>query len=279
MIQNERVDRFLLRYFPELPEKWLRAVFAHRDVLLDGKRVDRDVRVFPGQEIWVYYPENQLISPLEIIYEDENVLLVNKRAGISVEPDSGGGLSLTDLCAAHALSEHPDAFSPQPCHRLDNKTSGLCLFAKNKNALETLQDVFRTRTLEKTYECLVRGLPKPPAAECRAYLVKDARRSRVQIYDHPVHGSRVIVTQYQTLSAGPISRLQVHPITGRTHQIRAHLSALGHPILGDDLYGDRGFNRLNKVRSLRLCAVSLCLDTGGRLPALDGVSFRIRAPF
>ena len=89
----------------------------------------------------------------------------------------------------------------------------------------------------------------------------------------------MIVTAYETLEAGPVSRLRVHLVTGRTHQIRAHLAALGHPILGDDVYGDRMWNRERKTRALRLCAVSLRLDTGGALPGLDGREFRIRAPF
>ena len=166
---------------------------------------------------------------------------------------------------------------PAACHRLDNQTSGLCLFAKNARAMELLQEVFRRREMEKYYECLVRGIPKPAAAECRAYLVKDAKAGRVQVVDHPLPGARLIRTAYETLEAGPVSRLRVHLLTGRTHQIRAHLAALGHPILGDDVYGDRRWNREMKTRALRLCAVSLRLDTGGgSCRSWTGRNFRIR---
>ena len=120
---------------------------------------------------------------------------------------------------------------------------------------------------------------KPPAAVCKAWLLKNAREACVRVTDHPVPGARPIVTGYETLESGPVSRLKVHLITGRTHQIRAHLAALGHPILGDDLYGDRALNRARKVRSLRLCAVSLRLDTRGQLPALDDRLFEITPPF
>ena len=274
-----RADRFLQRYFPDLPEPAAREAFAKRDVRLDGKRILRDTRLETGQELTVYYAENRLASPLKIVYEDEDVLLVNKRAGISVEADGGGGLSLSELCALHVRSQTPDAIPPFPCHRLDHRTSGLCLFAKNEKARDILLNVFRSRSMEKYYECLVRGMPKPPAAECRAYLKKDARRAVVSVHDHPVPGGKLIITGYETLLSGPVSRLRVHLITGRTHQIRAHLAALGHPILGDDLYGDREFNRARKIRGLRLCAVSLKLDTGGRLPRLDGVCFSVPAPF
>ncbi len=274
-----RADVFLYRYLPELPEHVVRACFTRKDVRVNGLRIPRDTRLLSGQEIRVYYSESETVQPLRVVYEDKDVLLVNKQAGISVESDSGGGLSLTDLCADHVRQGLEDVFLPQPCHRLDNKTSGLCLFAKNQKALEILLDIFRRRAMHKEYECLVRGIPKPPKAICRAWLYKDAGKAKVKVYDHPVPGAREIVTGYDTLAGGSVSRLRVHLITGRTHQIRAHLSALGHPILGDDLYGDRTLNRSRKVRTLCLCAVFLQLDTGGRLPALDGKCFSVPAPF
>ena len=272
----------LREFLPDLPESLIRKVFSDRDVKLDGQRVTRDTPVTPGQVLKVYLPGNTAAPdavPLNIVYEDEDVLLVNKRAGISVEPDARGGTTLTDLCAQYVAAKDPAAFPPAACHRLDNKTCGLCLFAKNAVSLEILQDVFRRRTLDKTYICLVRGIMKPSRAVCSAWLVKDPLHAEVKILDHPAEGARPITTGYETLESGPVSRLRVHLVTGRTHQIRAHLAALGHPVLGDDVYGDRGLNRREKARSLKLCAVSLRLDTGGRLPRLDGREFTIDPPF
>ena len=278
--EGERVDRLIARNFPELPERSVRAAFLRRDVKLDGRRVSREEKARAGQEIRIYLTEDAEDQPLlRIVYEDTDALLVNKPAGISVEPDRKGGVTLTDLCVHHVREADPGAEAPAACHRLDHQTSGLCLFAKNAEALETLQEVFRARRLEKTYECLVRGIPKPPAAECRAYLIKDAKAGRVRVLDHPAPEGKVILTAYETLEAGPVSRLRVRLLTGRTHQIRAHLAALGHPILGDDVYGDRGWNREKKTRMLKLCAVSLRMDTGGALPGLDGREFRIDPPF
>ena len=277
--EEERADRLIRRYFPELPERCVRAAFLHRDVKLDGRRISRDTCVHTGQEIMIYLPEGEETAPLEVVYEDEHVLLVNKRAGISVEPDDKGGVTLTELCARYIQEREAGSLPPAACHRLDNQTSGLCLFARTPEDLEILQQVFRDRTMTKEYECLVRGIPKPPKAECRAYLIKDARAARVRVTDRPERGARQIITAYETVEAGAVSRLRVHPITGRTHQIRAHLAALGHPVLGDDLYGDRSFNRDRKTRTLRLCAVSLILDTQGKLPELDGKEFRIKANF
>jgi 23S rRNA pseudouridine955/2504/2580 synthase len=291
--EGMKTGLFLRRLFPSLPESVLRKIFAARDVKLDGVRADRDTPVYAGQTLSVFLPASHEESPtLRVIYEDEDVLLVNKPAGISVESDEPGTLSLTDLCRLHTNSRpssvtdsdrenagDPGAAFPQPVHRLDNKTCGLCLFAKNERAHTVLLEAFKQRTVEKYYICLVRGIPKPPAATCSAFLLKDAARGVVQILDQNRPGARPITTGYETLSAGPVSRLRVHLITGRTHQIRAHLAALGHPVLGDDLYGDRSFNRLQKSRSLKLCAAELTLHTEGQLPNLDGKTFKINPPF
>ena len=272
-----RADAFLRLTLPDLPESVLRRVFAAKDVRLDGQRISRESPVSAGAQFSVFLPDSASPESLSVVYEDQDVLLVNKRAGLCVEAD-GPGVSLAALCRQH-VGAPPDALFPAPCHRLDNQTCGLCLFAKNQPALDVLLTVFRERSLEKYYVCLVRGIMKPPAAVCKAWLLKNAREACVRVTDHPVPGARPIVTGYETLESGPVSRLKVHLITGRTHQIRAHLAALGHPILGDDLYGDRALNRARKVRSLRLCAVSLRLDTRGQLPALDGRLFEITPPF
>ena len=281
---GQRVSAFLRDAIPDLPESVIRRVFAARDVKLDNIRVSREEPVRSGQTVKIWLPDSCAhnpvsVSSLSVVYEDGDVLLINKRPGISVESDARGGVTLTDLCAKHTALNNPGGFPPAACHRLDNQTCGLCLFAKNPHSLEILRDVFRSRKLEKYYICLVRGIMKPPEAVCRAWLIKDARRAKVRITDRPVADSKPVITGYQTLESGPVSRLRVHLITGRTHQIRAHLAALGHPVLGDDLYGDRALNRREKARTLKLCAVSLKLDTGGRLPQLDGREFSVTPPF
>lgn len=276
--EGQRVDAAIRRFLPELSQPSVREAFARRDVKLNGRRVKPDVRVTAGQQVQVYCMERQIEMP-DVVYEDEDVLLINKRAGISVEPDAKGGTCLTQLAERYVLRQNPNAEMPVACHRLDNQTCGLTLFARNDRAAQILREAFRDRTMDKRYICLVRGQMKPPAATCRAYLLKDAEAAHVTIHDRAVPGARPIITAYETLEAGEISRLRVHLITGRTHQIRAHLAALGHPLLGDDVYGDRAFNRLHHARRLMLCAAELTLDTGGRLPQLDGHTFRVDCPF
>ncbi len=277
--EGKRADQIIYAFFPELSPEIIRDAFKRRDVKLDHIRISKDTRVCSGQILQIYFISSPEVLPLDIVWEDQDILLVNKQSGISVEPDSHGGLTLTDLCFRHVREQYSDAAPPAACHRLDNKTSGLCLFSKNEKAHRILLDVFRERSMEKEYECLVKGIMKPPKAVCKAWLVKDSERAKVSVFDSKVPGSKEIITAYDSLSSGPISRLSVHLITGRTHQIRAHLAALGHPILGDDLYGDREFNKSQKCRTLKLCAVSLSLDTHGKLPALDDICFRINAPF
>ncbi|MBP3638184.1 MAG: RluA family pseudouridine synthase [Clostridia bacterium] len=276
--EGQRIDACLRRFLPELPPHVLRQSFQRRDVKLDGKRVKPDVRVSEGQLVQVYCME-PAAPTVDVVYEDNDVLLINKRAGISVEPDEKGGASLIELAHKHLLLKDASALPPRPCHRLDNQTCGLTLLAKNDRAEEILLRAFRDRTMDKRYICLVRGMMKPPAATCKAYLLKDAQAARVTILDHPAPGAKSIATAYETLESGPVSRLKVHLLTGRTHQIRAHLAALGHPLLGDDVYGDRAFNRAQHARRLMLCAASLTLDTGGELPQLDGKTFTIDCPF
>ena len=272
------MDEVIRRYLPQLSTVSVREAFSHRDVKLDGKRVKQDARVHEGQLVQVYCME-AAPQELDVVYEDADVLIVNKRAGISVEPDEVGGVCLTELALRHVRQDDPQAAVPVACHRLDNPTCGITVLAKNGRAADILTRAFRERTMDKRYICLVHGTPKPPEATCRAWLIKDAQAARVTVLDREVRGAKPIVTAYETLEAGEISRLRVHLITGRTHQIRAHMAALGHPLLGDEIYGSHRLNRLHHARRLMLCAAELTLDTGGQLPALDGRTFRIRCPF
>ena len=277
--EGQRIDACIRRFLPEIHQRTVQQSFSRRDVKLDGKRVKPDLRVTAGQKVELFCME-QTAPLVDVVYEDDDVLLINKRAGVSVEPDEKGGVTLTELALKHVRQKNPEAWPPKACHRLDNQTCGLTLFAKNPQAEAILTRAFKERTMDKRYICLVRGMMKPPAAVCRAYLVKDAKAGRVTIHDDAVKNARPIITEYETIEAGPVSRLRVHLITGRTHQIRAHMAALGHPLLGDDVYGDRAFNRQQKVQGrLCLCAAQLTLDTAGELPQLDGKTFSVKCPF
>lgn len=268
-----RLDSYLAQALPLLPAHVLRDAFTARDVKMDGFRVQRDTPVRPGARVLVYTP----FSPqLPLVYEDENLLLINKPAGLSCDDDGRGGMTVLSLLAERAKG----AYLPRLCHRLDNPTCGLLLLCKNDVSEQTLLSAFRERRLTKVYQCLARGEMRPPAAVKEAFLIKDAAQARVRVVTHETPGAQRIATQYETMNFdGTLSRLRVTLLTGRTHQIRAHLSFLAHPILGDDKYGDRALNRRMKAATLKLCATELTLRAGGNLEYLDGRMFSIQPPF
>lgn len=271
--ENMRLERYAAQAFSLLPPHVLRDAFTRRDVKVNGKRANRDAPVVPGEVVQLYTG----FSPeLPVVYEDAHILLLNKPAGISCDADEWGGMTVLSLAEDRANGE----YRPRLCHRLDHPTCGLLLLCKDDESEGLLLDAFKNRALTKRYQCLVRGEMRPREAVKEAYLVKDAARAQVRVVTHETPGAVPIATQYETLNFdGEISRLRVTLLTGRTHQIRAHLSFLSHPILGDDKYGDRALNRRLKATGLRLCATELTLHAGGVLSYLEGKSFIIQPPF
>ena len=268
-----RLEAYLAKALPLLPPHVLRDAFAARDVKMNGVRVGRDTPALPGAQILVYTP---FVPELPIVYEDERLLIVNKPAGISADADGRGGMTVLSLLAERANGR----YTPRLLHRLDNPTCGLMLLAKDDESEQALLRAFRDRTLCKRYICLVRGEMRPPAAVKQAYLIKDAKRARVRVVTHETPGAVPIATQYEALSFdGTLSRLRVTLLTGKTHQIRAHMAFLSHPLLGDDQYGDRALNKRLKAGGLKLCATELPLYTDGALAYLNGRVFQIDAPF
>ena len=259
--------------FPLLPDHVIRDAFSARDIKMDGKRVKRDAEAVPGARIQVY---TDFSVDLPIVYEDDRILVINKPAAISCCDDDYGGMTVLSMLTERAKGE----YIPRLCHRLDHLTSGLLLLCKDDGAEEILLDMFKNRKLTKIYQCLVRGEMRPPADTKTAFLIKDAEKAAVRIVTHETPGALPIATQYETMEFdGTLSRLRVTLLTGRTHQIRAHMSFLSHPILGDDKYGDRELNKRLKAYRLKLCATELTLHPDGELAYLDGKHFEIKPPF
>ena len=271
--EGMRLDGYIALSMPLLPAYAVRDAFAKRDVKMDGKRCAAGTIVIPGAQVMLY---TDFAAELPVVYEDERVLLINKPAGISCDDDGRGGMTVLTVLKERANG----AYTPRLCHRLDNPTSGLLLLCKDGESEGLLLSAFRERRMEKIYQCLVRGEMRPPADTKEAFLLKDAERARVRIVTHETPGAVPIATRYETLAFdGTISRLRVTLLTGRTHQIRAHMAFLSHPILGDDKYGDRALNRRMKARTLKLCAVEMTFHAGGALSYLDGKTFSVNPPF
>lgn len=265
------------RMLPEVPEFALREAFQKRDVKVNGQRVGLDATVVPGAEVKIYTRDLQPKQPLiKSIYEDENVLVVFKPAGISCEPDAKGGKTLTQILHAQMPELNTE---PLLCHRLDNPTEGLIVLAKTAAVQEMLQQAFRDRQVHKEYTCMVLGTPDPAHAVLEHYLIKDAKRAKVRVTPHESHEAKKIVTEYTVTQKGECSRLRIQLHTGRTHQIRAHMAFIGHPLLGDDQYGDREANKHYKARKLMLCSSKLSFELEGVLSYLNQMNFSCQPSF
>ncbi|MBQ9196881.1 MAG: RluA family pseudouridine synthase [Clostridia bacterium] len=254
--------------FSLLPESVLRSAFSARDIKMNGVRCARETMVQPGAEVTVYTP---YYAAFPAVFENDRLLAMDKPAGISCDDDAYGSVTVLEWARMHAAG----AYEPRMCHRLDNKTSGLMLLAKDEAAEQALREMFAAHAGNKTYVCLVRGTPDPARAKRTAWLRKDARRSQVQVLPREVPGAKPIETAYEVLRPGPVSLLRITLLTGRTHQIRAHMAALGHPVLGDDQYGDRDFNKKWGNGALMLRSVGLTVQTQGKIPDADGIALRV----
>lgn len=219
-----------------------------------------------------------------IVYEDDDILVVNKPAGLLSQGDGSGARSLNDRLLAYAGEK--DGVKPAVCNRLDRNTSGLVLCGKTIRALQALTAAMKDRTAKKLYRALVWGRTKEEET-LRGYLAKDEKTNRVRVTERPADGARPIETRYRTLctweaGGAEISEIEVRLVTGRPHQIRAHMASIGHPLLGDAKYGSkesRVFSAARRISAQRLHAETLTLPPmEGALAHLAEKIFRAPLP-
>ena len=275
-----RLDSALLAQYPQLSPGRLHKYLRENKIKVDGKKLPLSARLPRGSTVRVFLPNLLLDKPdgplflsarpeLCAVYEDSDVLVADKPAGLPVTDEDG---RTADTLINRALL----------CHRLDTGTSGLVLIAKTQQAEALLLHLVKERMIEKKYLCVTYGHPSPAAATLRGYLQKDARQARVRILDTPAPGAKDIVTKYKTLAvSGRLALLEVELVTGRTHQIRAHLASIGCPILGDGKYGNNAANRELKLKYQALCAYSLHFPAllDGSCAALSGKTLYASRPW
>lgn len=226
---NKKLSDFLYNQFPFMKQNAFYRALRQKDIKINGKRINNDLPLKTDDQIDVFISDEYLLANtaiLNIVYEDDNILIINKPDGIEVT----GNNSLTSLC-----ENYIDGFV-KPCHRLDRNTSGIVLFAKNNESLQVLKDKFKNNEIDKFYKATVYGILSKKQDRLEAYLFKDRKKSFVYISDIPKSGYRKIITNYNVISEDKennISVLDIKLETGRTHQIRAHLAHIGHPIIGD----------------------------------------------
>ena len=242
----------------------IQKIIKSKSVKINGVRVGADMNVNTGDVVHVYLADREKDS-VEVVYRDDNILVVNKNAGIEVQGED----SLTER-----INNILTDTTAVPVHRLDRNTMGLVVYALNKTAETELLASFKDRDIDKTYNCIVVGAPQKPNAKLKAFLFKDAKKSLVYISDAPKKGFLPIETHYTLLKRlGELSLLEVKLITGRTHQIRAHLAHIRLPILGDGKYGLNKINRKYRVKTQLLCCTKVTFHfQQGALKYLDGKS-------
>jgi 23S rRNA pseudouridine1911/1915/1917 synthase len=241
---GERLDVFVARMLPALTRSRAQRLIAVGRVTVDGAPSRASHPLKAGQRVTVDVPPPDDAGakpeqiPLDVLYEDADLLAVNKPAGMTVHPSPGHASStLVNAILAHCddLSGIGGVMRPGIVHRLDRDTSGVILVAKNDAAHNALARQLKERRVGKVYLALVEGTPKPPRGVIDAPIARDPRnRQRMAI----VEGGRESVTAYEVVERfAHVSLVEARPKTGRTHQIRVHLAAIGHPIIGDRLYG------------------------------------------
>ena len=295
---GQRLDRFLAKAVPLLPASLAQKYIRLKRIKRNGARAQRDTRLEAGDRLQLYINDEFFDTPrednayltvaapkLNIVYEDENILLVDKRPGLAVHPHDGAeyGRTLIDQIQAYLYQKHEwrpreeNAFTPALCNRIDRNTGGIVIAAKTAEALRVMNQKIKDRELDKRYLAIVEGTPKPKEGSLKGYLFKDAVKNRVFVTDGPKPGAKTCQTNYRVLdSRNGLSLVECELITGRTHQIRAQFAHAGHPLLGDGKYGklDKRFDRTYQaLYSYKL--TFLFTTDAGSLSNLNGKSFQV----
>ena len=296
---GQRLDKFLQKAVKGLPTSMMYKLIRQKKIKLNRKRAEPNVILCEGDELQLFIREEFFDSPerddgalsrirpkLEIVYEDENILLLNKRPGVLVHEDTAASENTLVLHMKAYLyqkgeydPESEQSFAPALCNRIDRNTGGIVIAAKNAEALRVMNEKIRENAVTKCYLCLVHGTPSPREATLTGYLRKNASENLVEVRDCPFEGAKNIITRYHVLeSRGDRSLCEVELVTGRTHQIRAHMAHIGHPLVGDGKYGVNRSEKKQGYKYQALYAYRLGFDRTNKenlLSYLEGRTFSL----
>lgn len=297
--EGTRVDRFVAKIVPRLPLSLLYKSIRLKRIKLNKKRCEISTRLKEGDLLELYISDEFfseaatkcpfLSAPkeIDILYEDENILLVDKKPGLLVHEDDAEQVDTLINRIQHYLYEQGEynpgkenVFAPALCNRIDRNTGGIVIAAKNAASLRVLNQKIKDRELHKKYLCIVHGRMERKSDTLKAYMIKDESKNQVRVFDTPGTGRRTMITKYKVLSEkGRFSLLEVDLITGRTHQIRAHMAHIGHPLLGDSKYGRNKDNQHTGFRYQALYSYQLTFDfstDAEHLTYLNGKTFTVK---
>ena len=254
--------KLLGAYLKEAPNSFFYKMLRKKNITLNGKKADGTEKLKCGDEIRLFLSDETYekfagkVQPkekfptakLNIVYEDSNVIFINKPAGMLSQKSVPSDVSLNEYLLGYLeksgqwKQEESKAFRPSVCNRLDRNTSGLVICGKSMAGLQQMAALLKDRSLHKYYLCLVKGV-MTESQHLEGYLLKDENSNQVKIFQKETEGAAHIITEYEPLyTEGETTLLKVTLVTGKSHQIRAHLSSIGHPIIGDPKYGDRKVN-------------------------------------
>ena len=262
---GQRFDKLLAKYLNEAPKSFIYKMLRKKNIVLNGKKatgneklaVGDSVKIFLADETIAKFSKQEIVRTkvkLDIVYEDANVLMINKPVGMLSQKADAKDTSVVEHVISYLLDsgqiteEELRSFKPSICNRLDRNTSGLIIAGKSMVGLQVMGGLFKERSLRKYYRCLVHGNIKEEKY-IKGYLTKDENTNKVSILQSKEADGLPIETEYRPLwSNERCTLLEVHLITGRTHQIRAHLASEGHAIIGDYKYGNRRINDAYKSK-------------------------------
>lgn len=263
--ENQRLDRFVLKNAPLLPNSLLYKYIRTKKIKVNRKRGEINTRLKCGDIVDMYINDeffkpkkvvfDFLSSPpfLNIVYEDENIILIDKPQGLLVHPDKNEYRDTLIGRVQHYLynkkeydPEKENSFRPQLCNRIDRNTGGIVIAAKNSEALKIMCEKIKLREIDKFYITVVHGTPPKKQDTLTGYLEKNEQKNQVFLSGEKSSNNRTIVTKYRLIATkNNLSLLEVQLLTGRTHQIRAHLASIGNSLLGDGKYGKNSEDKKN----------------------------------
>lgn len=293
---DQRLDKLLAKYLNLAGKGFIYKMLRKKNITLNDKKADGSEKLVQGDVVKLYFSDETILKftkpmealpeaapQLDILYEDDHLLILNKPAGILSQKAKEEDVSMVEQVIAYLLSsnqltrEQLKSFKPSVCNRLDRNTSGIIVAGKSLTGLQVMSRMFKERTMDKYYLCIVKGHMEK-GSRIQGYLKKDEERNQVVISKKQTDGALPIETEYTPLCAGRgMTLLKVKLITGRSHQIRAHLASIGHPIGGDAKYGEERLNRVLKerygIRSQLLHSYQLVMPE--MEPPLEQVSHRV----